>query len=514
MPVVAMSFELPKTQHALAAPEKWNQDWETLLKKGLITPRVCLSDLTNTWRLGIDEMYHSYSVLHSSTCEIQYRVGVRAMHYYERLETAWMNSTRQERRKHVLIGMSTVCSKARNLNDARGYCGDYVRLEKLSREPATFLDFLKTLILDDLSKVPGTPRYIPHAEWDRYSAKIEKSGTEMEKICMRYLIILRTKLIYMVLEFSFLSFLGEPLPELTVLKQRGGPEPDDTAGIPLEVLKKMRELNLGKQQSKKVIKEDKIAQKARASKREVICTGCPKMQGPGESFQQCQRCKERMDRDIPYCSRECQVNHWKHHKIICGKPMNLETAIASAIPKVTPPGQEPSSPNGEADGALSPNVPPPKDGFKRSFALMKHVQYLNKYPKVDLVVRTGPASANVTQIDIPYPPVQSMFRIVRDAAMTTGSLIAVAMVCHYVAWFFVAKGMEGTYDIDCIAEQMAKEWETPVEELKRTVLELHEVYLEEPYNRPPIMSNLDPRHWAAFLAAGPLDMEKRIVFKD
>ncbi|KAF9042577.1 hypothetical protein BDZ89DRAFT_270471 [Hymenopellis radicata] len=98
-------------------------------------------------------MYQEYSSLLSSTCEIQHRVGVRALHYYERLETAWMNSTRQERRKHVLIGMSTVCSKARNLNDARGYCGDYVRLEKLSREPATFLDFLR------LSSWMICPRY-------------------------------------------------------------------------------------------------------------------------------------------------------------------------------------------------------------------------------------------------------------------------------------------------------------------------------------------------------------------
>lgn len=85
------------------------------------------------------------------------------------------------------------------MNDARGSCGDYVRLEKLSGEPATFLDLFKSLILDDLTKVPGTPRYIPHAEWDKYSAKIEKSGTEMEKISMKYLIILRTKHICMLL---------------------------------------------------------------------------------------------------------------------------------------------------------------------------------------------------------------------------------------------------------------------------------------------------------------------------
>ncbi len=87
-------------------------------------------------------------------------------------------------------------------------------------------------------------------------------------------------------------------------------------------------------------------------------------------------------------------------------------------------------------------------------------------------------------MDIPYPPVESMFRIVRNKAMTTGSLIGVAIVCHYVVWFFIAKGMEGTHDIDCIAEHLAKEWETPVADLKKTVSELHEEYLEEPYNRP------------------------------
>lgn len=105
----------------------------------------------------------------------------------------------------------------------------------------------------------------------------------------------------MVIEFSFLSFLGEPLPELTVMKHRGQ-TPLDFA-IPVEVQKKIRELQLGKDVAKQVIKDDKIAQKDRASKRGVICTGCSKTQGPGESFQQCQRCKQKMNRDIPYCSR-------------------------------------------------------------------------------------------------------------------------------------------------------------------------------------------------------------------
>ncbi|KAF8911921.1 hypothetical protein CPB85DRAFT_1434723 [Mucidula mucida] len=200
MPAVTLFFELPNTQHGLATLQNWNQDWETLLQKGLITPFVVLSDMTNSWRVGIDELYLAYSFLHSSTCKIQSRMSLRAMYYYG-----------------------------------------------------------------------------------------------------------------------------------------------------------------------------------------------------------------------------------KHHKIICGKPMNLETALASALPKVTPPGQEPSSPNGEAEVPL--NVPPPEDGFQCSIALMKHIQYLNKFPKVDLLIRTGPASQNETQMDIPYPPVQSMFRIVRNEAMTTGSLIGVAMVC-------------------------------------------------------------------------------------
>lgn len=46
----------------------------------------------------------------------------------------------------------------------------------------------------------------------------------------------------------------------------------------------------------------------------VKCGGCGKLQGNGASFSACGRC-----RSVRYCSKECQLRHWKEHKAHCNK---------------------------------------------------------------------------------------------------------------------------------------------------------------------------------------------------
>ena len=195
-----MTFELPKTQDALTRPEKWNNDWETLLKTGFTTPKVCLGDMLHTWRNGIDEVYHSYSILYTSTCEVQWRVGKRAMIYLDELEPAWNASTKDERRKHLLIGMSTACSKARNLNDARSYCPDEIRLTvytlvETSIPTATLTTFGNNPLwgrsLNPYNKVyicGGSPLHMSwlfpghrHRYWQKYEDLTSLLGLPMER---------------------------------------------------------------------------------------------------------------------------------------------------------------------------------------------------------------------------------------------------------------------------------------------------------------------------------------------
>ena len=46
----------------------------------------------------------------------------------------------------------------------------------------------------------------------------------------------------------------------------------------------------------------------------VKCGNCGKMQGSGESFAACGRC-----RAVVYCGKDCQTRHWKEHKAHCNK---------------------------------------------------------------------------------------------------------------------------------------------------------------------------------------------------
>ena len=46
----------------------------------------------------------------------------------------------------------------------------------------------------------------------------------------------------------------------------------------------------------------------------VKCGGCGKEQARGASFAACGRC-----RSVRYCTKECQLRHWKEHKAHCNK---------------------------------------------------------------------------------------------------------------------------------------------------------------------------------------------------
>lgn len=50
----------------------------------------------------------------------------------------------------------------------------------------------------------------------------------------------------------------------------------------------------------------------------MTCDYCAKGEEADVKFKACSKCK-----DVCYCSRDCQVAHWKVHKKVCGDSSGL-----------------------------------------------------------------------------------------------------------------------------------------------------------------------------------------------
>ena len=142
-PAFAYVVDLPKTQDATRIPEGWNVQWERLCAQDAnIPPKICLTHAMSVTFKGI---FDQYSTLSQSTCESRFRLGLLGLYALEHhnFEQRWKDASMEDRRKHVLIGLSRSCAIARNLNDARMYCGDVLKLGHLSQDAQVLLNFLQ-----------------------------------------------------------------------------------------------------------------------------------------------------------------------------------------------------------------------------------------------------------------------------------------------------------------------------------------------------------------------------------
>jgi hypothetical protein len=205
--------EFPKTQEALKDPENWNSRWETMYqthryKDVLFDPKVNLMQffeveqtiqrITGTTSITSQDI-QNYIIIHDSTCEVQHRIGMNFVIVTSRedFEKRWLESDVAVRRKHVLRALSNAGSLAYNLNHARAYTFDILRLDHLSQNGRVLLDLLKSLIPDNLELLvpPKTPYYFPDPKWDSLRAEFENSSDESKKYAFKEMLIVRTKLI-------------------------------------------------------------------------------------------------------------------------------------------------------------------------------------------------------------------------------------------------------------------------------------------------------------------------------
>ncbi|KAI0739328.1 hypothetical protein BC629DRAFT_1599958 [Irpex lacteus] len=122
---------------------------------------------------------HVFITNFQTTCEIQHRIGVKVI---ERVvagggydfDRRWVEASLEERRKHVLVGL---------VNGVK---------------------LLEDVTPQNMSLVPKEPYYIPSEAWDGAKAAQERdsSTSEQARFDLMEMIILRTKLIYLVVEGS------------------------------------------------------------------------------------------------------------------------------------------------------------------------------------------------------------------------------------------------------------------------------------------------------------------------
>ncbi|KAJ8087122.1 hypothetical protein PM082_005950 [Marasmius tenuissimus] len=421
-----VTIDMPRVHDALKNPEEWDKQWETILTQLDPSPEMVYLDSVRQSKMrfrDVSDLLQYYAILYTQTCEVQHRVGGRACAFllHKDLEQRWVDAGEAVRRKHTLRALSEACSMAKNLNDARNSCGDILRLKSLSKDGKTFISLLKAMIPEDLSDIPKTPYHFPEPRWEALQKHVEKSfsANSIEKVTFDNTLVLRTKLIYHVLENMFMSFYDMPLEKVTVLKNNTATQDREMEKLAKKIQKTGMESIYGREAAKQIRKEDLEAYKDRKAQRGVFCRCCQKVEG-NEKFMRCSACWTKQQRDWKYCSSECQKKDWKvRHKTICGKPLTVETALESAPPL---------RPQGVPDVR---SVGPTRNGFRRSPSLVEHVFKLNNNPDADIFLNTGTGQGGFMKLDFaPHPNIQKRVRDARDKAMCEGDKPSAALLCH------------------------------------------------------------------------------------
>lgn len=171
--------------------------------------------------------------------------------------------------------------------------------------------------------------------------------------------------------------------------------------------------------------------------------------------------------------RPCQVSDWKaRHKFICGKSItSVEEAMRMSRPK--------SLISASNDGQFGP----PRNGFKRTPQLIKHIRELDQRPYVDFIVRVN-ANGVTRDVQNNYPAIRELFRAARQAAMVDGNREAMAEMCHYLIWYLRAKmaDFQDCWDLNCVVDQMEKEFEYP--DLRQAMREMQDRQWADRLKRP------------------------------
>ncbi|KDR82287.1 hypothetical protein GALMADRAFT_264462 [Galerina marginata CBS 339.88] len=408
-------------------------------------------------------------------CGLQRIVSLEAAYFlsHQDLANKWLSASVSDREKHALIGIAGACAISPNLNQARLSCAQELRVSHLSSNGQVFLDLLHAIAPQDLSGIPSEPQYINNDEWDRVQNAHRDDNDEVQKVALGSILVLRTKLITHVLQFIVHSVLDMDLPVVPVhkAKHKSGKEKKKNPD-PLQQLHKDAMLQVyGKEKYDEIAAEFKTAFKERKANKISGCRHCCGMEKTRESFKRCAACF-KIGREVLYCSKECQVANWKiEHKLICGKPLDYETA--ANLSKIVP---KPKHPSG---------FPPPAPGFKRPLELLNQMQRLSEQPTYDYAVTRSvfENDEDTGYISYTIPVDKVRFRAHRDRAINTGNRTSVALICEYILWDIKMRKATD-FRREKVVEQLSREYAWTVEGLEQGLQLLANVRAGFAGNRP------------------------------
>ncbi|KAJ7620222.1 hypothetical protein FB45DRAFT_1094264 [Roridomyces roridus] len=305
---------MPTAEQAATDAHKWDRAWDSLFR--VVTAPFCFFDMVHRNKShGLEPTLTSYPYLLSNTSSAQYQLTVDAQACFNAgFKTRWRAASLGERYPHVLGALAVVCSQSQNLNLGRAYCGNELRVESLCQDADFLLNLLRSAMLDDTSSVGlGQPRYISSQSWDELKAGGEETKAQhLVEVTRAGLLLMRINVICYVLDFLLRSFCDMKTPILTAsmvedILDRGSDESPVT-------VESVEERTVEPRASCSYLKCLKLA-----------------LAGSRSPFQRCGPCFSQIQRQVFYCSRECQVADWKlRHKKTCGKTLTFDDV--STIP--------------------------------------------------------------------------------------------------------------------------------------------------------------------------------------
>ncbi|KAJ7141752.1 hypothetical protein C8R43DRAFT_587587 [Mycena crocata] len=456
----ARAITSPSIEDTLKDTLKWNADYERM--NSYFSPLMCykrdLADQAGQTIQMRDARNAQYPLLVGQTVSQQVTL-IQDIFTFRNLcfDEKWQSAEVEMRKKHVLVGLAAACSGAHNLHATRKYCPE-LSVPYLSGDARHFLDLLKSVIPEDMSAPPTAVTHFAHPDWDAVCAHHQRSNPgDFARRCYEETLILRTKLISLVLQATFRSFLGLEVPTIKLSKVHA----QKTRFGPTE---KTRTL---------------VPPGAQLARTGCHLTTCPNgMYDPAEipkekKFLRCKECWDMFAREVKYCSQECQKADWKpNHKAICGKPLDFDTVAKIAAPAAPAPTR------------FTRVVGPAKPGFTRSTALSYIVSQLCLRPEADYLIMPTPLSETV--VDFVDPEAKARFREFRETALTAGDKEAIAVITQAICWWASLDRYGGPVTADIVVDQFRMEFSFP--SVKPAIIEMEQKQLKDLYKRPCVAS--------------------------
>ncbi|KAJ7499993.1 hypothetical protein FB451DRAFT_1549456 [Mycena latifolia] len=392
-----------------AEPVKWTQEWERFLEAP--RPPGLAEFYLQSHRHDIDELLIScYRGSYRDLCRIQHELSITAcnMAVHHEFDKAWLGWTSQERRDFLQNAiLRGVGCQPQYYEEIRPYC----REVSIAFLEGSLLDVLKHCLLDDISQIPKTPIIYPI----EFMKDIDEPAlTPGRSLMLRYVRLRQTQLICIVLSQGLHHFAGEPAVETLPLKGNF-----------------------------KVKGHERKAYKAMPA----ACEHCREEETDPKNhkMQVCGKCKD-IGRQMPYCSRECVKADWPRHKLICGKPLTVENATATAVPV------DASMSRGQAPSII-PRFPAPI-ASRESRACSGR-----QNPAVDYFLCLPGTQDNLVSMALPDDAVSARFCAARDTAMSTGDLESVGAMFSVLISSARPLIRAGKYREEYLVVQVKKEFD-------------------------------------------------------